>query len=180
MVLHMPKTPDLPAIYKQALVGKKAANLLYLLEKQVDDLFDELGIAVPAMTTSYLLYIGEYAPVSLAEMSRGLGEPHQVIAYHMPRLLLEGVLTKERSPTDTRVSLYRLTRRGKEQVELLRQYCRGAEGLFDELAKEIGFDVRSRIDEASQALIDRPIVERFDLINESFRGGREKDVSGKE
>lgn len=175
----MPKTRDLPVFYIQALAGKKAANLLYLLEKQVDDVFEEIGIEVPAMTTSYLLYIGEYAPVSLSDMSRGLGEPHQVIAYHLPKLVSKGILTKEKSPTDIRLSLYRLTERGKEQVELLRQYCHGAESLFDDLAKEIGFDVRTKIDEARKALIERPMVERFNFPNERFGGGFEKSAAKK-
>ncbi len=147
--------------FDEAFVGARALSLTDLIGKQGDEFFQDAGLTTPSRTTSTILFIDHNGPSSLVEIARALGEQHQLTAQRTT--LLEGlsIIKRKPDPNDQRRKTFHLTKRGAAEVALIEERCREAIGVFDDLNKELGFNLGAALDAAQKALSQRSMMERL-------------------
>lgn len=145
----------------EAFVGARALNLTNLIRSQGDEFYQAAGLTAPSRTTSTILFLDHNGPSSLVEIARALGEQHQLTAQRTS--LLEELSIVERKPDihDKRRKTFHLTRRGAAEVALIEKRCSEAIELFNDLNKELGFDLGAALDAAYKALSKRSMIERL-------------------
>ncbi len=84
-----------------------------------------------------LLTIGERGSVDIQSVVAALGRDKSQISRLIQRFERKGLLTRETSPTDGRVSLLSLTKSGRDQVESIKDVLTViVDGLFNGLSRD--------------------------------------------
>lgn len=146
---------------KGAFLSNKLLRLVELIADQGDDVLREAEITVPARAVACALFIGENDHVSLADIAKALGEPHQLSAQRVEGLIQLGLLERGDDPKDRRRKVLRLTENGTTQYQRLRVRLTEIERAFTGLYAEIGHDLPSILDLAIDALHRTPLLERI-------------------
>lgn len=81
-----------------------------------------------------LLTVSEHGSIDIQSLVDALGRDKSQISRLIQRFESKGLLTREKSATDARVSILRLTNLGKEQVESIKEALTAiVDGLFNAL-----------------------------------------------
>lgn len=147
----------------QAFVGKHADDLGNLISLQIKPLYESLGIVVPVKSVSIVYQLSQASQASLADLSKALGQSHQLVKQKIPKLLKAGIIHAQQDPADKRKTLYTLTNLGQQQAVLLQQHS--LEQVYQHLSAEIGADLGQVLTQAIAGLKDRDLLARFQTIN---------------
>lgn len=146
------------------LLGKRADELSWLIERQFAPIFEARGIVVPVRSCSLLLHLGQAETASAADLARALGQSHQLVLQKIPVLLGRGLIERRRDPEDRRRRVFRLTSDGHRQVTLITEQSTAIGQLYQELYREIGVDLFDAIGRALTALRKRNLSDRLATI----------------
>jgi len=144
-----------------AFVAKRAKDFNLLVASQAESIYQERGMIFPVSVSSTLLFISRNAPVSQAELSRSLDQPHQLVAYRVRELENLKLIQRKIDPKDNRRKLLRLTKKGCSQAKSLEEFSKLAVGTFEDLFEEIGVDLSDGLGKAIEALKAVPLYSRF-------------------
>lgn len=142
-----------------SFLGRLSEALSAKIEDQTRDLFDDAGIMIPVKSCSLLTALRQAGEASAAELSRALGQSHQLVVQKCPALLRLGLITQHADPVDARRKLFRLTDAGAAQMTLLDTYTAGISAIYERLFEETG-DTHAVLLKTLKALEDRPLRER--------------------
>ncbi|WP_417446657.1 winged helix DNA-binding protein [Kangiella sp.] len=149
------------SINQKALLGKRAEDLSNLIEQQTQPIFDSLGIIVPIKSCSTLLSLLELEQASLVDISKELGQSHQLVKQKIPKLIKLGLVQQHSDKEDKRRTLYSLTNKGEEQSHKIKEYLKESAALVDSISEEIGVHIFGSIDKAIKAIEGKSLWERF-------------------
>ncbi len=144
----------------EAFVGARALRLTDIIGKQGDDFFREAGLVAPSRAISTILFIDHNGPSSLVEIAKALGEQHQLTAQRTTLLEDLLIVTRKPDPNDQRRKTFHLTDRGLREASLIEERCREAIEVFNDLNKELGFDMSAALEMGRKALAQRSLLER--------------------
>lgn len=147
----------------QAFVGKHADDLGNLISMQIKPLYESLGIVVPVKSVSIVYQLSQTHQASLADLSKALGQSHQLVKQKIPKLLKAGIISADHDPADKRKTLYTLTTLGQQQATLLKQHS--LELVYQHLSAEIGADLGQVLTQAIAGLKNKDLLSRFQSIN---------------
>jgi DNA-binding MarR family transcriptional regulator len=142
-----------------SFLGRLSEALSARIEEQTRPLFDAAGITVPVRSCSLLTALGEAGEASAAELSRTLGQSHQLVMQKCPALLRLGLITQHPDPGDARRKMFRLTDAGRDQLARIDAYSERISDVYRTLFEEVG-NVHGAILRALNALEARPLSER--------------------
>lgn len=143
-----------------AFLGARAQRLADLISDQGDAFFREAGIVIPVRTVSTVLYLRQQGPSSLVQIAAALGEPHQVTAKRTARLQALSMVSCKVDPNDKRRKLFRLTRKGNRESDLIDERCKDAIRIFETLNRDLNLHLGHALDAAHAALSRQPMVSR--------------------
>ncbi len=149
-----------------AFTGKMALDFAFLVAAQAEEVYKDKGLCFPVTVSSTLLYLTRVKVASLLEISSALNHQHQLVAQRIKILLKLELIEANSDPMDKRRTLYRLSKTGKRQGELLQDYCNEAAQVFIDLSNEVGVNLLDSLHQASTALQRTPLSERFVALNE--------------
>jgi len=149
---------------RKAYLGKAAQSLILTSSDQVREIYELRGLVIPVRVSSTLEIINRKPGISLSEIGRELGIPHQLVAQRTGILLKMSLIEKRPDKKDRRRSGFFLTDEGQSQVDLLIQCMADISGVYADLYEEIGCDLPQLLMDAVQALKARPIIQRLDEI----------------
>jgi len=148
-------------LLEDAYVGKRIYDLLETLTSQISVVYTDRGILIPVHTSSTLHCLSVRKGMSLADIARTLGIPHQLARQRMDKLLALGLIEKTADPKDGRRFQWHLTAAGNRQADLLRQCMKDVITVHECMDKELGFVLAEVLTLARAALIESPMSERF-------------------
>ena len=146
---------------RKAYLGKHAQNLLLKSSDQVKDVYQQRGIVIPVAVSSTLECISRNKGVSLADISKTLNLPHQLVAQRISKLLKLNLAEKRSDPNDKRRSEYFLNSVGEDQACRLRTCMEDMSIIYEDMYKEIGCDLSQMLLSAIDALDRKSLAHRF-------------------
>lgn len=147
---------------RKAYLGKAAQNLILTSSEQVLEIYELRGIVFPVRVSSTLEMIHRRPGISLSEIGRELGIPHQLVAQRTGILLKMSLIDKRPDSKDKRRSGFFLTTEGQNQVDLLIQCMADIAEVYADLYAEIDCDLPAKLRAAVEALKSRPIIQRLE------------------
>lgn len=150
----------------RAFLAKRVFDLHLIIIEQAEDVYSKMGMIFPVTVSSVVLFLTTAKQASLSDISKALGQPHQLIAQRVKTLLKLGLIEGCQDENDKRKTLYHFTTKGKEQSELLDTYCIEAEIAFNDLSKELGLDFHQLLDRACKSLEETSFADRFPSYGE--------------
>lgn len=150
----------------EAFMAKRVFDLHLLILKQAEEVYSNKGICFPVAVSSVMLFLSSIDAASLAQISRAMGQPHQLIAQRIKILLKLALIEGQQDKNDKRRTLYKLTPLGKEQGQLLDEYCIEAAQAFNHLSAELDVDLHDILDKACKALEMTSFAQRFPSFKE--------------
>jgi len=126
---------------RQGFTPKLALDFVTLMEKQAKPAYERMGLIIPVISTSTVIFILESQEASLLDIARGLGITHQLAAQRIKTLTKLGIICAHKDTNDKRRTNYRLTKLGFEQSQLLITYLQKADQVFKDLNEELGLDL---------------------------------------
>lgn len=149
-------------ITRTAYLGKHAQNLIFKTLEQEAEIYEMRGIVFPVRASSTIEMINRKPGISLSEIGRALGFPHQLVAQRIKILSQMSLIEKRADPKDRRRSGFYLTRIGKKQAMLLQCCVEDISQVYAELYEEIGCDLPAKLILAIKALENQPIIQRLE------------------
>ncbi len=146
---------------RKAYLGKHAQELLLQSSEQVRVVYEQRGIVIPVVVSSVLHFIYTDPRTSLADISKGLKLPHQLVAQRIEKLDRLGLIEKHPDPADKRRSEFHLTSAGRQQAMRLKQCMEDTALVYSDLYDEIGCDLAQALLDAINALERKPLSARF-------------------
>lgn len=125
---------------KKGFMPKLANDFASLIEKQAKPVYQTMGLVIPVITSSTVVFIFENKTVSLLDIARGLEITHQLASQRVKILLKLGIIQAFKDTNDKRKTNYQLTEFGIEQSKILSSYLEKASLVFSELNEELGCD----------------------------------------
>jgi len=151
-------------ITQAAYLGKHAQNLVFKTLEQESEIYEMRGIVFPVRASSTFEMIKRKPGISLSEIGRALGFPHQLVAQRIRILSEMSLIEKRADPEDRRRSGFFLTQSGKRQAKLLQSCVEDIFQVYADLNEEIGCDLADKLISAITALENRPIIQRMEEI----------------
>ena len=142
-------------------LGRAAEALSTLIAKQVEAVFNRVGIVVPVKSCSLLSTLAAREPASAADLAKSLDQSHQLVLQKVPALINLKLIRRKPDATDRRRKVYCLTARGRRQLDRLRRFSPAITSVYAELNAEIAVDLCVTLEEASRRLRNRPLIDRF-------------------
>jgi len=149
-------------ITRTAYLGKHAQNLIFRTLEQEAEFYEMRGIVFPVRASSTVEMIDRKPGISLSEIGRALGFPHQLVAQRIKILSEMSLIEKRADPEDRRRTGFFLTQIGKKQAKLLQSCVEDISQVYAELYEEIGCDLSAKLILAIRALEDHPIIQRLE------------------
>ena len=147
--------------FHEAYLGKRLQDLLGLSHQQMQQVYEQRGLVIPVEGSSTLQALAPGARLALADLSRDLGQPHQLVAQRLRKLAALELVKSQPDQNDRRRTEYVLTPRGEDQWRLLDALMNEAVEVNRALFAEIGVDLISGLEAATEALEQRSFLERF-------------------
>jgi len=160
-IVYMNMTFINSEILQKAYLGKHAHDLLLKSSDQVAEVYKARGILIPVVVSSTMQFLSRRDNASLADISRALGLPHQLVAQRIQKLDRLGLVEKHPDPFDGRRFEYCLTDLGRDQASRLTRCMEDTAVIYNELYDEIGYDLAQLLLDAVQALERKPLITRF-------------------
>lgn len=147
-----------------AFLGYRLGRLYDLIARQGDEFMHSAGLSFPSRANSTIMLIDESENISVADITIELDQPHQLVAQRIELLMELGLVVKKPDPYDGRRKILILTKKGKQEVALLRQCLADAARAFSVLFDEIGVDLNELADCAKRELENTPLDERVNAV----------------
>lgn len=125
----------------KGFMPKLAYDFASLIEKQAKPVYETMGLIIPVITSSTVVFIFENKTASLLDIARGLEITHQLASQRVKILLKLGIIQAFKDTSDKRKTNYQLTEFGIEQSKVLSSYLDKASLVFSELNEELGCDL---------------------------------------
>lgn len=144
------------------------AFLAHLLRRISDELVEadqqwhrEAGIRNPPRTSSTLLALDRYGPLSVTELAARLRQSHQLVMQWIGALQAEGLVEVGRDPRDARRTIVSLTAAGREHLPALKATIETVENATRALIDEVAPGLYEELWLIERALRRRPFVEQI-------------------
>ena len=157
-------------ITRKAYLGKHCFDLLSLSSEQAAEVYAQRGLSIPLEVSSTLQFISRNDALSVADIAKALSLPHQLSTQRVEKLANAGLLRRKPDPKDKRRVCLQLTKKGREQADLLDQCMADIARVYERMFEDIGCDLSVMIPAATAALKAVPIAAR--LSNESTKATR--------
>ncbi|MEM9618851.1 MAG: helix-turn-helix domain-containing protein [Pseudomonadota bacterium] len=144
-----------------AFLGYRIGRLFDVVWEQGDEYHRTSGLSFPARANSTIMIISERENVCAADITEELALPHQLIAQRIELLIELGLVVKKPDPDDGRRNILKLTKKGEQEVVLLRRCLADAIRAFNILFDEIGVDLNKVARLATDAFMNKPLSERI-------------------
>ncbi|WP_375203263.1 MarR family winged helix-turn-helix transcriptional regulator [Hyphococcus sp.] len=154
---------------RHAFVGNALGRLVDVISEQGDTLLEAAGLSFPSRASSTMLLIEERGDLSIADITRELRQPHQLVAQRIDLLAEKGLVVRMADPSDGRRKILRLSSKGKKEAVILKERLQGAAIAFDEIFDEIGVNLSEAAEAASVALKHVSLGERINALNQKPR-----------
>ena len=144
-----------------AFFGVRVLALSDLIVEQGGAMLLSRGLKTNARSVSLILALEEKGPMSLTELARALGQPHQVTAQRLAYAQGARLVRKRPDPDDARRNILSLTAAGRREAAALHGVLREAAGAFVALFREVECDLLAGTERALAALQARPLAARM-------------------
>ncbi|MCM8557157.1 MarR family winged helix-turn-helix transcriptional regulator [Sphingomicrobium sediminis] len=151
--------------FHEAYLGKRLQDLLSLSHDQMFHVYRRRGLVIPVEGSSTLQAIAPGQRKAISDLSRQLGQPHQLVAQRIQKLRKMRLLEAEEDPSDRRRTEYRLTSKGEEQWNLLNALMEDAITVNRELFREIDCNLLAALERAIKALSRAGFDDRFENVD---------------
>jgi DNA-binding MarR family transcriptional regulator len=132
----------------------------------------QTGIATSATSTAVLAYVARHDRAAIASIAQALGYSHQAVAKAVEAMEQAGLMQSSGTAEDLRKRLLSLTRKGRQEAEMVDAVAARAAAVFGDVFDEIGVDVFKALRAFETALDRRPLVGR--LLEQSKDPGAAK------
>jgi DNA-binding MarR family transcriptional regulator len=146
---------------RKAFLGKHAQDLVIKTSDQIKIVYQERGLVIPIVVSSTLLLIARNQGASLADISKALELPHQLVAQRVEKLLKLELIEKRADPDDKRRSEFRVTKSGTAQAKILEECMADTAQIYGDLYEEIGCDLPKVLLATLEALDRKSLQTRF-------------------
>jgi DNA-binding MarR family transcriptional regulator len=137
---------------REAFLGNRLQRLVELIVEQGEALLCERGLSIRSTAASTLLLLAEKSDLSAADIARELQQPHQLVTQRVDALIDIGLVERRSDPRDGRRSVLAMTRKGRNEADILRVCLRDADQAFAAIFEEIGVNVSESADALAGAL----------------------------
>lgn len=145
---------------QHAFIANYLNQIADLISDQGEAFLAAGGIALPSRATSAVLLIGELDECSVADLAKSLDHPHQLVIQRVDVLVSLGLIKRVSDPNDGRRKILKLTPKGRQQLDALKQRLHLAESIFRSLFEELGFDIVDVLDRIKIELQETSLLER--------------------
>ncbi len=149
-----------------SFLGKRVDKLSALIEQQVAEVFQELGIIVPVRSCSLMVALVNLGSASIADIAKYLQQSHQLVSQKTPVLTRLDLLSSGPDPHDSRRKVFRLTEVGLKQCELLNQHTDIIIKAYANLNAEIGVNIYELLGQTIVALEKNSLYNRVEIKSE--------------
>ncbi len=146
--------------FKGAFLVARLNRLTQTLEEQSTAMAARRGLKVPVQANASLVTIALHGPLPLAELARRTGDPHQLAAYRVNKLIRLGFVEKGTDARDRRRFPLALTAAGRAQSDILIGMSQDVACVYEAVSAEIGVDLNAVLDAALDSFLARPLGER--------------------
>jgi len=159
------------------LFGLHAKRLADLIGEQGRDAYALLDIKVDAKWNSLIMALNEHDGATSTELAARTGLSRQLVENRIRKMEASGLIVSEIDAADARRRLYRINPRRKKLVEDVHHAMANFEKVYDALWKEIGIDLSDAVHKAEQALLKRPLEQRYAKMFPREVKSKSKDVA---
>jgi len=156
--------------YRGAFVGYRLARLVDLIAAQGNDLLAADGVSIRSTACSTLLLMSEVQQLTIADISKRLEQPHQLVDQRVKSLIKQGFIERRTDPSDARRKILVLTDSGQSEALALRSSLQRAARAMEQLSDELGFDLQRCADLAQDQLRTRPLAARAEAVQSITEG----------
>ncbi len=149
---------------RDAFVANLLDTLVNQIVEQGDDLLRQAGVVFPSRSASTVLLLGGGRDLSVADIAKTLGHPHQLATQRVDMLIALGIAKRVDDPGDGRRKVVRLTPKGRRQLQKLEATLVLARSAIAALFEETGCDLSAAALRAMQALETKSLLERSRAI----------------
>lgn len=144
-----------------SFLAKTVFDLHRLIQAQSDELYLEKDMGFPVAVSSTLLFMSQEPNVSTMQVATALDITHQLVSQRIKMLLKLGLIEGSTDENDKRKTLYSLTSKGQQKIQVLNLYCLDAANAFSDLSDEVGVDLQKVLNATISALHKTPFAKRF-------------------
>lgn len=132
-----------------------------LIAIQGQDVFDELGINLPANRISILLALHTQGPLSSTELAEHIGLSRQLIESRLKSSVQNGFFTSQPDERDSRKRVYLIAPEAELEADKVVSVMKDFEHVYDKLWQEIDVELERALTQMEKALKKRPLVARL-------------------
>lgn len=152
------------AEFDGAFLVARLNRLARTLEEQAITLAARRGLTVPVQANASLVTIALHGPLPLAELARRTGDPHQLAAYRVNKLIRQGLVEKRSDARDGRRFPLMLTEAGRVQADILIGMAKDVARVYEAVSAEIGIDLNAALDAVQASIEARPLGDRDPVL----------------
>lgn len=145
---------------RRAFIANQLERLSDLIVEQGEALLADAEIEFPPRAVSAVLLIGERGHISAADIADALNQPHQLTTQRIELLIDAGIIDRINDPQDGRRKILQLTDKGVAQFKRLQTRLAETDQVFATLFQEISCDLYAAVEQAMDALMRSPTLER--------------------
>lgn len=134
----------------------------------------QTGVATSATSTSVIAFVARNDRAAIASIAQALGYSHQAVAKAVETMERAGLMQSSGTTEDLRKRLLSLTRKGRQEAEMVEAVAARAATVFAEVFDEIGVDLFKALRAFESALDRRPLVGRLLEDDKPSRGARRR------
>ncbi|WP_371373207.1 hypothetical protein [Thalassotalea aquiviva] len=151
---------------QKAFMPKLALDFATLIEKQAKPVYEQMGLVIPVISSSVVVFIFERQSAPLLDIARGLGITHQLAAQRVKALLKLNIISAHKDKRDNRKTNYQLTEFGIAQSAILFAYLKKANDVFEDLNEEFGVDLMTLLAQVNQSFKMKSLAQRIFKVAE--------------
>ena len=132
-----------------------------LIAIQGQEVFNELGINLPANRISILLALYTQGPLSSTELAEHIGLSRQLIESRLKSSVQDGFFISKPDKRDSRKRVYLIAPEAEAEAQKIVSIMQDFEHVYDKLWIEIDMDVEHALTQMEKALKKRSLVARL-------------------
>lgn len=132
-----------------------------LIAIQGQEVFDELGISLPANRISILLALYTQGPLSSTELSKHIGLSRQLVESRLKGSVQDGFFESLPDERDSRKRVYVIASNAMAEAEKIVAIMQDFEKIYATLWHEIGVDLEQALQAMEKGLAKRSLVHRL-------------------
>lgn len=152
---------DIPHFDGRAAFLLRTQRFMDRLTEQLDRALAARGLSITVQQAGCVQALFHAGPASLARLAAELGISHQLVSHRINGLVRLGHVETSPDPQDARKRVVSLTVSGRDQAERLQPFLDGIDAAYADLFSEIGVDLNTAVEAATQGLSTRPVLDRM-------------------